>query len=301
VLQGKGIDMAGLFEPLSEDVGFEEVGVAAAQLVGYIEGETQHRTAPVPPVPPSPPVPPGAPAPPQPPTSGFDFSNFGFDKGAFKELDQLKGLGQMIREQLPEWIKQEVASKMAEAHKAEGASATESDASNKENRDMQSEHATRRLDENEAEQKLNFCDMNLAGARFHDTNLADSAFNDVNFAKVEFNDVNFGDVVFADCNMAGARFSDTHFEGATFSDAEFNNARFSDANFNNMSISDSNLAGARFTETSFSDASFSEVNFSNARFTEVNFGNVELNQCNVSGMKINGIPVDELLRSHRPQ
>jgi hypothetical protein len=78
VLQGKGIDMAGLFEPLSEDVGFEEIGVAAAQLAGYIEGETQHGT------PPAPPVPPAAPAPPQPPTSGFDFSNFGFDKGLSK-------------------------------------------------------------------------------------------------------------------------------------------------------------------------------------------------------------------------
>jgi hypothetical protein len=272
VLEEKGLDLSRLFEPLSEDESFEEIGVAAAQLAGYLTIDSQPRTPPVPPVPPvqrAAPVPPEVPVPPQPPQpghAGFDFNNFAFEMGNLKELDQLKGLGQMIREQLPEWIKREVASKMAEAHQSAGTAARDKETSTRESGDMESKHATRRLEDEADNAKTanfgsNFSEMNMCGARFSDTNLADSAFSDVNFAKVEFTDVNFGDVVFADCNMAGARFADTHFEGATFSDVQFSNARFKDTCFNN----------------------------------------VELNDCDVSGMKINGVAVEELLRIYRQQ
>lgn len=303
ILQDKSVDLGGLFEPLAEDASFDEIGVTAAQLAGYIENEVQHGTVPVPPVPPMPPVPPVAPEQPHSVTS-----NFSIDMSSLKELDKLKGLGQMIREQLPEWIKQEVAAKMEAAHehsKGEDKKKTVSGSdmaivvtdqrtTAEETSDMESKHATQRLEENQTVNAgSNFRDMDMSGARFSDTNLAESAFSDVNFAKVEFADVNFADVVFADCNIGGARFNETNFGGARFNETNFGGATFNDSNFNGVAFSEVDMTGARFEEIRFANATFNELDMANTRFAEGSLAGASFSEVDMSNARFNEVNLSD--------
>jgi len=56
-----------------------------------------------------------------------------------------------------------------------------------------------------------------------------------------------------------------------------------------------------FTDTSHAGAVFCNVNIAltSASFNEVNFSNVAIENCNLEGMKINRIPVTELILAYR--
>lgn len=77
----------GLFPRLSEGATFDEVGVAAAQLAGYLESyETE--------------------AHPEPRVSGSH--NVVIGLGNLREMKELKELGQYIRNHMPEWLKEKM-------------------------------------------------------------------------------------------------------------------------------------------------------------------------------------------------
>jgi hypothetical protein len=44
---------------------------------------------------------------------------------------------------------------------------------------------------------------------------------------------------------------------------------------------------------------FAKINLSEAKFSDVDLSNVSIEDCHVTGMKIDGLLVSELLRSHR--
>ena len=77
----------GLFPPLAEDASFDEVGVAAAQLYGFLEPDSdeprRHRG-------------PGG-------HGAGNQIHIGF--GGLKDIRELKELGQIIRENLPDWVR----------------------------------------------------------------------------------------------------------------------------------------------------------------------------------------------------
>ena len=286
IVEQKDIVLGGLFEPLPEEASFDQIGVAAAQLIGFLEVDLAAEQSTMP-HPPHPPLPPHPPVPPHPPSAPFfapspqghrneeGAPNFVIDMSQFKDIEQLKGLGQMIREQLPEWIKREVESRMSAVHEhiaqaqaaahpmhgqtqVHGQGEVQTDAQGKASEEAQTvadRHRTERLPDVETFAYIGsqptFQDMDMSGARFSDTNLAGAAFSDVNFDNVEFNDVNFSNVSFHDTNFANASFHDT--------------------------------------------------NFDNARLHNPNCHNVEIIDGEISGMKINGVAIDELLRRYKQE
>ncbi len=101
----------GFFAPLPEDATFDDVGVAAAQLASYLHEEDEER--------------------PRSPFSGGNNGNVHINVGGLRELKdlkELKELGQVIREQLPEWLRGKV-SPAAEAPAASAAPPAEAPAS----------------------------------------------------------------------------------------------------------------------------------------------------------------------------
>jgi molybdenum-dependent DNA-binding transcriptional regulator ModE len=96
-----------LFAPLPEDASLDEVGVAANQLAGYLEDEEEGSS---------------------PATAGGEshgsHNNVFIGLGGLKELEQLKGLGQAIRDQMPDWIKNKMGGEV-EQPEENGATLTE--------------------------------------------------------------------------------------------------------------------------------------------------------------------------------
>lgn len=92
-----GVTSPGLFTTLADDAPFDEIGVEATLLAGYLKEDE---------------APAGAGN-----ASGNNapFINIGGDLGSLKGLGELKDLGKMIRESLPEWMRKEDAAPAAEA------------------------------------------------------------------------------------------------------------------------------------------------------------------------------------------
>jgi hypothetical protein len=97
-LEQKGMLPPGFFEPLSQEASFAEVGVAASQIVSYLSDDETEATS----------------SSTHDERGGHNVVNIGF--GGLKELRELKGIGEMIRSHLPEWLMaEETASRAAEA------------------------------------------------------------------------------------------------------------------------------------------------------------------------------------------
>lgn len=84
-LESSGVTPAGMFEPLPENTEFAELGVESRLLAGYIKERQQE------------------PAPPQPSNHGPS-GNIIVGLGGLKELVELKDLGRLVRQHLPEWM-----------------------------------------------------------------------------------------------------------------------------------------------------------------------------------------------------
>jgi hypothetical protein len=86
-LEQSGTLPAGFFPPLGEQASFDEVGVAAGQLAGYLEEEEE----------------------PEPRRKNERMisgsHNVHINVGSLKELDDLKNIGQIIREHMPDWLR----------------------------------------------------------------------------------------------------------------------------------------------------------------------------------------------------
>jgi hypothetical protein len=87
----------GMFAPLRENAGFDEVGVAAALLSAYIEeDECEAREG-----------------------HGIGHGNVVIGLGGLRQLEELKDLGRIIRQNLPDWLREKVErTAEAEAEKA---------------------------------------------------------------------------------------------------------------------------------------------------------------------------------------
>lgn len=98
-LEELGALSGGLFTPLGEGVTFAEVGVSSASLAGYLEEEETPDSS-------------SEPGEPSGEHCGFGSHNVILGLGGLRELKELKELGQVIRENLPEWLKERGTAKV---------------------------------------------------------------------------------------------------------------------------------------------------------------------------------------------
>lgn len=103
-LESSGEVPPGFFRPMPEETSFEEVGVAAGQLAAYITDEEEGERGP----------------------GGKHGHGLGHHNSititgfsGLKELHELKGLGQLLREHLPEWMRQKATEEREERHTEE--------------------------------------------------------------------------------------------------------------------------------------------------------------------------------------
>ena len=61
------------------------------------------------------------------------------------------------------------------------------------------------------------------------------------------------------------------------------------------------LGDADFDNVSLVNARFNNVNMSNVNFNYIDFSNTEITDSHILGMKINGIPVEDMLKAYNAQ
>jgi hypothetical protein len=103
-LEQTGAVPAGFFPALCEDASFDDIGVAAAQLAGYLEGDEESGRG-------------------EPPRT-IGSNNVNISLGGVKDLKDLKELGQVIREHMPDWLRSRVPGRHEEAEEGGPVNAT---------------------------------------------------------------------------------------------------------------------------------------------------------------------------------
>lgn len=110
----------------------------------------------------------------------------------------------------------------------------------------------------------------IAGSRFEDLNMSGTSFTNINLSKSSFHNINFSDVSFTAANIGGSLFK----------------------HIGPMPDKDGKQARQRAV-------TFEEAMLCDSVFRKVDLSNVQLIDCNLEGMKIDGIPVADLLAAYR--
>ncbi|OMF54908.1 GNAT family N-acetyltransferase [Paenibacillus sp. FSL R5-0490] len=122
------------------------------------------------------------------------------------------------------------------------------------------------------------CDM--GNTEVYKVNMAESSFSNSSLCKAHF----------SNCNLSHSKFQNINLQKTLFADLNLSQSRF-------MHVT---LSGVLFADTNLRDGenpiSFNRCNLEGSKITNCCLKNVEISESSMSGMKINGIPVEELLR-----
>ncbi|KFN02300.1 GNAT family N-acetyltransferase [Bacillus clarus] len=134
---------------------------------------------------------------------------------------------------------------------------------------------------------------------------------------VENKDMNSGQ--YESCNMENTEYYQVNLKGGSFSNSNLMDSHISNCNFSHSKFRNINLKNSLYADLNLSNSKFKLVTFGGVHFTDINLGeekepisfercdlegskinnsnlkNVEIQNSDITGMKINNIPVAELL------
>ncbi|WP_394579057.1 GNAT family N-acetyltransferase [Cytobacillus firmus] len=122
------------------------------------------------------------------------------------------------------------------------------------------------------------CDMGKT--EFYKVNMEESSFSNSSLSKAHFNN----------CNLSHSKFQNINLQKTLFADLNLSQSRFMHVTLSGVLFADTNLRGGE------NPISFNGCNLEGSKITNCCLKNVEISESSMSGMKINGIPVEELLR-----
>ena len=108
-------------------------------------------------------------------------------------------------------------------------------------------------------------------------------------------------------NMSKSRFHDVNLAGSEFDDICMSNVKFHNINFSDISVTAVQMGGAFFKHVGLPPGTkerqrpvrFEECDLNGSTLKECDLTNVDIVDCDISGMKIDGIPVQDMLRAYR--
>ncbi|MCM3738039.1 GNAT family N-acetyltransferase [Bacillus cytotoxicus] len=124
-------------------------------------------------------------------------------------------------------------------------------------------------------------------------------YENCNMAKTECYQVNLKGSSFSNSNMMNSHVNNCNLSHSKFHNINFKNTLFADLNFSNSEMPFVTLDGVHFADTRLEDEdnpiTFKRCNLKGSKITHSNLRNVEIQQSDITGMKINNIPVADLL------
>ncbi|TMV50013.1 pentapeptide repeat-containing protein [Paenibacillus mesophilus] len=115
----------------------------------------------------------------------------------------------------------------------------------------------------------------------------------------EFNDCRAEKVVFHDISLPHVRVTYADLKHCYFHDMNMVNGSISNANLSHLSIDGVNISGMSFRNAGAREKPIVMENLyiPGSKIMNCNLANVELTECNIEGLTINGIRIDELIKS----
>ncbi|SFI71683.1 MULTISPECIES: GNAT family N-acetyltransferase [unclassified Bacillus (in: firmicutes)] len=129
--------------------------------------------------------------------------------------------------------------------------------------------------------------------------ISDTQYESCNMAKTECYQVTLKDSSFSNSNMMSSHINNCNLSHSKFHNINFRNTLFADLNFSNSEMALVTLDGVRFVDTNLGEEdnpiTFKRCNLKGSKITHSNLRDVEIQQSDITGMKINNIPVVDLL------
>ncbi|ENQ3077026.1 GNAT family N-acetyltransferase [Bacillus cereus] len=129
--------------------------------------------------------------------------------------------------------------------------------------------------------------------------ISGTQYENCNMAKTECYQVTLEGSSFSNSNMMNSHINNCNLRHSKFHNINFRNTLFADLNFSNSEMALVTLDGVRFVDTNLVDEenpiTFKRCNLKGSKITHSNLRNVEIQQSDITGMKINDIPVADLL------
>ncbi|MCX2825205.1 MULTISPECIES: GNAT family N-acetyltransferase [Bacillus] len=129
--------------------------------------------------------------------------------------------------------------------------------------------------------------------------ISGTQYENCNMAKTECYQVTLEGSSFSNSNLMSSHINNCNLSHSKFHNINFRNTLFADLNFSNSEMALVTLDGVRFVDTSLGDEgnpiTFERCDLKGSKINNSNLRNVEIQQSDITGMKINNIPVEDLL------
>ncbi|PFD28294.1 GNAT family N-acetyltransferase [Bacillus cereus] len=124
-------------------------------------------------------------------------------------------------------------------------------------------------------------------------------YENCNLANTEYYQVNLRDSSFVNSNVMNINMSNCNFSHSKFRNINLRNSSYADLNLSGSKFNLVTLGGVQFKNTNLGEnkepISFERCDLEGSKINNSNLKNVEIQNSDITGMKINNIPVEELL------
>ena len=131
-------------------------------------------------------------------------------------------------------------------------------------------------------------------------------------SKTQYEECNMAKSDYYGVNLAGSSISNCNLENSRFSNCNLSHSKFQNINFRHSLIADLNLSDSRFSLVTLGGVTFSDTNLGDenepllvercdltgSTLINSNLTNVTIINCELAGMKINNIPIEDLLKAY---
>ncbi|MFJ7825706.1 GNAT family N-acetyltransferase [Psychrobacillus sp. NPDC096623] len=133
-------------------------------------------------------------------------------------------------------------------------------------------------------------------------NISSIQYENCDMAKTEFYGVNLEGSSFSNSNVMNSHISNCNLSHSKFQNLNLRNSLYADLNLSNSEMIFVTLGGVNFIDTNLGDEnmpiSFERCDLEGSKFSNSNLRNVEIQNSDLTGMKIDNVPVEELIDAY---
>ena len=133
-------------------------------------------------------------------------------------------------------------------------------------------------------------------------NISSTQYENCDMTKMACYAVNLEGSSFSNSNLANIQISNCNLSQSKFQNINLRNALFADLNLSNSEMTFVTLGGVRFVDTVLGNEkipiTFERCDLEGSKFTNSNLRNVEIHASDLTGMKIDNVPVEELIAAY---
>ncbi|WP_314591838.1 sigma-70 family RNA polymerase sigma factor [Paenibacillus terrigena] len=136
---------------------------------------------------------------------------------------------------------------------------------------------------------------------FQDERMSETKFHRVSMGKSDFNDIDMFGTQFYNVNLQDSRFDNINMSKTFFHDINMQHVKFEEIGLWDIEVCNSAMGGANFHHIKQEGKGnrFDSCELQGTTFVQCNLANVDIQDCDITGMKINGIPIEELLKHYK--